>query len=340
MQVSEQIVNENKVVNVYLSKEEFAIFHKGNDRHRYKGRIVRLLSSKMLIATMLVPLAGCSVTDELYVTPSTSSIYVNVNKNGEVKNIELEDYVIGVVAAEMPASFELEALKSQAVAARTYALKRVLAGKTLESTTFNQVFYTEEEMRVLWGSDYSHYYNRIKNAVLETKDIVITHNGVIIDALYHSSNSGYTENSEDYYVDAIPYLRSVESSYDFEMNNIDEVILSTNSFKEALGITDEYLIISNINLRDSKYVSSVIINEEEFSGIRLRSVFSLKSHSFTITTMGEDIVITTKGYGHGVGMSQYGARGLAKEGKSYEQILKHYYTDVELQNVEENVLYG
>lgn len=274
----------------------------------------------------------------------TLSVSVYRMNKGEVEEVDLENYLVGVLASEMPASYELEALKAQAISARTYSIKFLLAdnkssvpaGADITDSTLQQVYKNQNELRKFWNNEnYDKYMKKITQAVNETKGMVMTYNGELIDASFFAISNGYTENSEDYWNAALPYLRSVPSPWDTKSPDYKVVKAFTNSDIELrLGVklTDQV----DIERTSSNRVSSISIGGKQFSGVEFRDALDLKSTDFSIEVEGDNVQITTKGYGHGVGMSQYGANGMAKEGKSYKEILEYYYKGVKLENLQSN----
>lgn len=266
-------------------------------------------------------------------TPTIQGKMINLKlNNGSVIQISLEDYIIGVVGAEMPASFQTEALKAQAVAARTYALSRTKNGETLTATTSHQVYKTNEQLKATWGSSFSTYYNKIKSAVEATKGEYISYNGNYIDAVYFSTSNGKTEDAVNVWGESKPYLKSVDSPWDTKVSSFSSsktLSMSTISNKLGVNLTSASQIIINSKTIGNR-VKSVTICGKEFTGVQIRTLLGLRSADFTITQSGQNIVFSTKGFGHGVGMSQYGANEMAKSGKSYRQILTHYYTGVQI----------
>ena len=262
-----------------------------------------------------------------------NNIYVSVRRSdGRVVSLELEDYVTGVVGAEMPALFSSEALKAQAVIARTYALKANSMGRVLSDNESTQSYKDNGELAGIWGGNYSSYYSKIKDAVNSTKGIYLTYNGNYIEALYHSTSNGKTEDSSNVWGNSYPYLVSVESSYD--NTNPSFSISKSFSYSELsskLGFSvngdSEFNILGYTS---GGRVSSISIDGNIFSGVSFRSMLGLRSADFDIVKNNEGVVITTRGYGHGVGMSQYGANGMGKAGYSYRDILLHYYPGVSL----------
>lgn len=256
----------------------------------------------------------------------TVTVYRN---NGKIINLELEEYVLGVVGAEMPASFNIEALKAQAILARTYALKSIKNGKKLTDTVSTQAYKDNSELQKLWKNDYTKYYEKIKKAVNETKGKVILYNNEYIDAVYHSTSNGKTENSKNVWKNSLPYLVSVDSSWDKNVKSYKkETIFEINEFCNILKLDVEELITYEIIHNETGRVRQITINNKTFSGTEFRNLLKLRSADFEIEINDEKVKVTTYGYGHGVGMSQYGANEMAKQGYSYIQILKHYYTGV------------
>ena len=251
--------------------------------------------------------------------------------NGDVLKLELEEYIVGVVAAEMPASFSVEALKSQAVVARTYALRKISRGEKLTDTVDTQAYIDIEQMKKKWGVDYSKYYNKIKDAVSKTEGEYITYQGNYINAVYHSTSNGYTEDAINVWKESFPYLKSVESGWDRNVNSYERTINKDfQNVLEIMGLNDisEIKILSR---NSSGRVDSIKVGTKTYSGVEFRNLLGLRSADFDIEITDGKLEITTRGYGHGVGMSQYGANEMAKQGYSYKQIINHYYTGVQIQ---------
>lgn len=250
-------------------------------------------------------------------------------QDGTVLKLDMEQYLRGVVGSEMPASFEMEALKAQAVAARTFVMKREFR---VDDTTRTQVYNDDEQMRNIWGKNYDTYSKRINIAVEETKGQYLTYKGNIISAVFFSGSSGKTANAEEYWENKIPYLRSVDSHWDKKEKGYEQqVSFSEDEFAKKLGFKQKIQQLGAPQYYASGYVNSITIDNIKFSGRKFRELLNLRSSSFQIKKEKQRIVITTKGYGHGIGMSQYGAQGMALEGSSYQDILKHYYTGVKIE---------
>ncbi len=272
------------------------------------------------------------VIEEILETPKEEKI-VHVLKKDKIIDLELEDYIIGVVSCEMPASFDKEALKAMAVASRTYALYKMNGKREydLTSTTKDQCYIDQRQMNDKWGKNYDKYYNIISDAVYQTAGEYLTYDGKIIIAFYFSISNGYTENSEHVFPQKLDYLISVDSKWDSKYSykkNTKE--FDIKSFLSKLKIEDSKINNISIDRYDTGRVENIIINNKKFSGTKFRSLLNLRSTDFNIEYNDKSVTIETKGYGHGVGMSQYGANAMALDGFKYDEILKHYYTGVEL----------
>lgn len=259
--------------------------------------------------------------------------YVTVyRKKGTVEQIELEEYLVGVVAAEMPASFNSEALKAQAVLARTYALKKISKGEKLTDTVSTQAYIDKNEMQKKWGNDYSKYYNKIVAAVNSTKGQVVKYNGNYIEALYHSTSNGKTESAKEVWGQDIPYLKSVDSSWDKKTSAYLKIENKEfNTLMKILGIDiDKNTNIEILSKDESGRVSKIKVEDKVYTGVEFRTLLGLRSTDFDITITDNGLEIITRGYGHGVGMSQYGANEMAKLGYNYKDIINHYYQNVKI----------
>ena len=271
-----------------------------------------------------------------------SNVLVRVKRDdGSIKKVFLEEYVTGVVAGEMPASFELEALKAQSVASRTYVLKKILNNNNSDydvvDTVINQVYLDEEELNKKWGNKYTDYINKIRTAVNETSMEYLEYNNEIVDALFFSTSNGYTEDSGVFFSNSLPYLKSVESLWDEEVASTfnSSINMSLQEFYEKLNIDYKpKLEVQILEKSDSNRVVKLKINGVEFLCKDIYNKLKLKSCDFVLTQVGNNVVIDTKGYGHGVGMSQYGAHGMAKKGYDYKKILAHYYTGTQIAKYE------
>lgn len=264
---------------------------------------------------------------------SYTGIKVTINRaNKDVINLSLEDYLIGVVAAEMPASFDEEALKAQAVVARTYTMKLINSGRTITDDVSTQVYKSDDELKMMWGAEYNKYYNKIKNAVIKTDKLCIFYKGNLIDAVYHSTSNGYTEDASMVWGNSIPYLKVVTSPWDTSTSNFfRSVDISFTELSSKLGYDfNSETIIEIISRDESGRVLNIKIGDKKYAGVQLRNLIGLRSADFDVIKNPYSITFVTRGYGHGVGMSQYGANGMAKSGYTYEQILKYYYSGVDI----------
>ncbi len=255
-----------------------------------------------------------------------------IRTNGEVLQINLEEYLVGVVAAEMPASFNSEALKAQAVVARTYTLKLLEAGKTITDDVSTQVYKNNRELQSMWKQNYNTYYNKIKNAVSSTNGMCIKYNGRLIDAVYHSTSNGYTEDSVNVWDNIVPYLKSVTSPWDTSASSfLRNEMISFDEISTKLGINfDATSLIEVISKDDSNRILKIRFNDKEYTGVEIRNMLGLRSTDFDFNITNDGVVFTTRGYGHGVGMSQYGANAMANSGYSFDKIINHYYTGVQI----------
>ena len=271
--------------------------------------------------------------EKVYTSTEPSKV-VKVNKDTNIYEMNIEEYLIGVVGCEMPALFEEEALKAGAVAARTYLLNKLENNENyiISSTTNDQCYSDENELKEKWGNNYNEYKSKIEKAVKETKDEYMTYNGEIIKAFYFSTSNGKTENVENVFGEKLDYLVSVDSNYDKNTTQFNKTIEITKSdFLKKLNLPETKEIkITNIIKNETNRIDEITINDRKFKGTKIRTLLNLRSTDFEITINEYTVKITTKGYGHGVGMSQYGANELAKLGYNYEEILKHYYTGIEL----------
>lgn len=283
-----------------------------------------------------------------------SDLVVTVYNHNTEKNMELalEDYIVGVVAAETPAAFEMEALRAQAVAARTYTLWRKFmydGGGCPEhpdaivctSHLHCQEWLSTEELKERHGNKWmKEYLPRVEEAVESTRGIIMTYNMQPIEPLYHSTSGGLTENSEDVFARSVPYLRSVSSPYEEDSPVlVDSHKIAINDFVAKIKAKHKDFkintkkVISEIKILERSKGGSIKkmkVGNKEFTGREMRELLGLRSANFSVDVKGKDLCFTTRGYGHGVGMSQWGANGMAKQGSTFGEILKHYYQGVSL----------
>ncbi|PYZ96063.1 stage II sporulation protein D [Alteribacter lacisalsi] len=268
------------------------------------------------------------------------------SQQDKIEHVDFETYVAGVVASEMPASYEEEALKAQALTARTYIVRQLTApndihvpeGADVTDTVMHQVFQNESELKERFGNNYDEMMGKIKHAVAATSGQVITYEGSPITATFFSTSNGYTENSEEYWENEIPYLRSVESPWDKSSPRFDgEKIVSYQDIQEKLGVSvsAEGSIGEVVERTTGGRVAKVRFGDKEFTGREIRDKLELDSSDFSWERHGGDLLFKTKGWGHGVGMSQFGADGMAREGKTYKEIIHHYYHNVEIESTDQ-----
>ena len=269
-------------------------------------------------------------------------------ENGQVEEVNIDEYLYGVVSSEMPANYELEALKAQAIVARTYTIYQIIhnSGKHENADIcddFNccQAWISKDERMAKWSVEEAESnWNKILEAVNSTSGKIITYNGEPINAFFHANSGGVTESSLNIWggID-YPYLKSVEtageegySQYSSEVIYSKEELL--NKIKEKypeceIDFSQENCI-EIIEYTTSGRIKTIKFGNTEIAGTEARTIFELKSTNFTFAIEGDNIKFAVTGYGHGVGMSQTGADALAKSGANYEEIIKHFYTDVEI----------
>jgi stage II sporulation protein D len=320
----------------------------------------------VVIPSVIVRGCGLSIYPP---TPQLSSfddtVKVFVVSSNEICDMQLEEYIKGVVAAEMPASFGIEALKAQAVAARTFTLRRMTAlggpGCTANPGAdictdhrHCQAWVSQDELRKRMGYiNYPVYASKIQDAVNSTRGLAATYQGNLIEAYYHAASGGATDNSEEVWSNPVPYLRGVSTEFESKEPDFREEVSFTmddlekkldTSLKEKKSTTykvagKDVQVISEekmdkpievLGVSKAGRVKEIRIGDKVFSGYTLRTLLGLASTKMTYRIAGNKVYIVTTGYGHGVGMSQYGANVMAEAGKNFEEILKHYYQDIEV----------
>lgn len=267
--------------------------------------------------------------------------------DGNTAQLKLDEYLWGVVAAEMPASFEPEALKAQAVAARTYTEAKM--GHAVEShpdadvctdITCCQAYISRKDAEQNWGDRAEEYGAKISAAVSETDALIACYNGSPIQAVFFSSAAGKTVDAVEVWGSAVPYLSGVESPEGEEVPNYHTTsIVSLDVFRAAVLANypdavlegDPSAWFSNLVPDSAGGVERMDVGGVSIAGTALRTMFGLRSTHFTVTPGEDSVTFSVTGYGHGVGMSQYGANAMAKEGKDFSEILKWYYTGVTLE---------
>ena len=271
---------------------------------------------------------------------SDETITVKRVSSGKVEQVDLFDYVVCATASEMPPSYEKEAIKAQALAVYSYALylknnpvneKNDLS----DDPSVHQAYSSRDELKKKWGESYEENISKIEEAVKEVYGKYLTYDGKLIKPAFFALSNGRTNSAKDVWGNDVPYFQSVTSDYDklsasfnssfeFEESELCELLneISDSKIKE--------ISIDECVTNASGYVKSIEISGERFTGEEIRSALSLRSGTFTVEQNGDTLKFTCSGYGHGVGMSQYGANCMAKNGSSYQEILKHYYSGIEI----------
>ncbi len=302
----------------------------------------------MVILVLLLPL----ILIKCDTKPKGITVRLYLKDEKKIIPLELEEYIKGVVAAEMPAEFHLEALKAQAVAARTVTIKRLkqfggpgyqaVQGADLsDDINDSQAWLGKKDVLKKWGLfNYYAYWRKISRAVEETSGLIITFEGKPIDAVYHSTSGPKTENSEDVWGVFQTYLRSVQCPFDkHSPRYFQEMTFSFTELQSRLGVDTDFPFLSNsfiriINYTASGRVKNIWIGGRVYQGKEIRSLLGLNSTLFTCeVSTNNKVVFKTIGYGHGVGLCQYGADGLGKLGKEYQDIIRYYYQGVKIQKL-------
>lgn len=289
---------------------------------------------------------------------ANQTIRVKMSKTGEIIAMDINDYLRGVVASEMPAAYNIEALKAQAVVARTYTYKKMeehADGENADICDYFghcQAFYTKEKLMEIWtGRGFDDktridYWNKINEAVVSTYNEVITYNGEYIKAFFHASSPVKTEDvSQIWGGIQMPYLISVESTeYEDYSNRYSQVTISYEELEKKIkeNINSKFSIKDVDNIKINSYTTSgrvkdILVGNLIISAEKLRTIFGLRSTLFEMEVTEKNITFKVTGYGHGVGLSQVGSNYLADKGSTYNQIINHYYTGVEIIKLKENI---
>ncbi|GAX89634.1 stage II sporulation protein D [Effusibacillus lacus] len=313
----------------------------------YKPIIGMLVITLVLMIAIPAGLAGLlsktgsrNGESRLQAAPDDMKIKIYLKEQKQVVELPLEEYVKGVVAAEMPVTFSMEALKAQAIAARTNAVRRIqknlLTPEGAHITDDHrdvQAYSSDEKLKKRWGVfEYQFNLNKIAQAVNETRGQILSYNGEPIDALFFSASNGKTENSQDYWGRPLPYLRSVDSPWDKQTKYMEGTkSIPLEEFHRLLGIpsavtaANQNQTIQVLETSATNRVKKIRVAGITITGPQFRETLGLASTDFSWKVEGSTITFTTRGNGHGVGMSQYGAEGMAKEGKQAHEILSHFY---------------
>ena len=315
--------------------------------------VVPLIPAKML-TDKAEPEEKPELPEEVIETeiPAEEKYYhVLDTETGDILRVSVRDYLIGAVGAEMPATFEEEALKAQAVAAHTYAERQAeLSDRRpeLKGADFSddasqyQAFYTKEELRKLYDNKFDEYYAKLERAVDAVLNEVIIYQDEPIIAAFHALSGGKTESARNVWGSEVAYLQSVESPADknapqFEQSvsyTAEEVKAMLTASREGLFLgTDTEHWFGEPEYSEAGTVMQIAVGTSIFTGQELRNIFSLRSAVFSIRYEDKKFIFTTKGYGHDVGMSQYGANAMAAEGADYKKILAYYYPETEIKKI-------
>ena len=309
----------------------------------------------VIVVSALFSLKKDGGVKEMYTLNLPETISVYYKEEGDSKETDLEDYVICVVSAEVPASFHKEAIKAQAVAARTYIYnkyKKFTENPSLAPDEHKDAvvctdymhccaYYSKEKLKEIHGEEWlKKYYDKIVDCVMETKGEIIIYEGEPITASFHASSGGCrTENSGDVWSSYLPYLVSVESPKEDKREGYNTIVtVSCEDFKtkvnekypEAQLTDDRNTWIGDISYTEGNSVNQIKIGNTYIKGTEMRSLFGLKSACFELSMLNDSITFNVHGSGHGVGMSQHGANIMANDGKGYIDILKWYYTGVDV----------
>src|SRR5690554_91480 len=290
--------------------------------------------------------------NEIIIKPINQDLEIKMydHRKGQLVTMALEDYLVGVIAGEMPASYELEALKAQAVAARTRTISQMksFGGRGCDkaqgadicsSYAHCQEWVSKETMEKNWASDYEKYLSRVQEAVYSTRGEVMTYQGEPIEVFYYSTSYGKTEDAGEVFSHSLPYYQVVESTGEEDAPRFyDSVSFSNKEFAKIFEENyktklDPNKLASQVKIRS--YTESGRVKTISLAGVTLKStdfrmMYGLNSTDFTLEFGKDSVTIKTKGFGHGVGMSQVGADRMAKRGSDYKQILKHYYRGVSI----------
>ena len=275
-------------------------------------------------------------------------VKVENTADGNIVEMNLDDYLLGVVSAEMPANYEIEALKAQAVVARTYTLYTIMHsqnkhgdGVICTSSSCCQAWMSKEDRMQKWDNDKKEeYWNKVEEAVYSTSGEVIEYNGEVIDAFFHANSGGKTEIPANVWGGTeFPYLQSIETSGEEEYSQYSsEVVVLKKDFESSVKSKYKDFSIdwnSEAPITISEYtdggrVKFIKIGNKILSGVEVRAIFGLKSANFSYSIEGDSIKFSVTGYGHGVGLSQTGADSMAKKGANYKEIISHFYTNIEI----------
>ncbi len=316
----------------------------GGHRVRSLNAIIRLLLIILLVLTPLILLKKIAPPTQNYLP--TIPITLLSKSEGKIYHTDLENYLVGVVAAEMPANFEIDALKAQTIAARTLAVQRLkrFGGRGCghypgvdfcDDPSENQAWQSVSELKTKWGEDFPRLYAKISRAVRGTSGIIMTYHKKPIDALFHSTCGVGTADASEIWHHQVPYLQGVNCGFDSQSPRyMSQIKYSWSELARRLQIPLSRLKTIRIRQRSSRgRVLWISVDKSLYSGENFRKALALNSTCFTCSASRNDVTFNTIGYGHGVGMCQYGANGMAKQGYTYLQILYHYYQGIQLSRI-------
>lgn len=316
-----------------------------NMRQAVLTGLVSLLFAAVLPTALLEPVKQTEQVSVMIEEPNKQAETTLLLDTGmAVEEIPLEEYLVGVILSEMPVSFPVEAFKAQAVAARTFALRQMEGGKHEQwdlcaDSSCCQAWSSREELEEKFGLQFEEAWEMASQAVSETLGQVMTYDGNLIDAVYFSCAGGRTEDALAVWGSEVPYLQSVWSQEEAAGQAYEsQVVMTREEFCAKMAEADQTLVLTGnaeqwfgqTTRTRGGGVSTMEIGGRTFSGTKLRGVLGLRSTCFTVCVQEDNIVFQVQGYGHRVGMSQYGAATMALSGMDYRQILSHYYTGIEI----------
>lgn len=293
-----------------------------------KRNLILVIIAVFVIMTVL---SSCSYGEQQ--APATTETFETISMDVpemvtlEGQTMTMDEYVAGVVAAELQSWFHPETFRVFAIAARTNAVKQINSGKELINSTSFQCFYSQEELKEIYGDNFEDYYQKFMSAATSTHNMVIVDgNAKPIDALYHALSSGKTEDSKFVTGHEVSYLKGVESPWDKQCSDYQDIRFISYEKLEDMGFTNPKFKV--LSYTDNGNVHMYEVCGEQYTATDLMYKLRLKSSAFEVAYKDEGIEFTTYGFGHGLGISSYGAEGMAKEGYTYLEIISYYYTDV------------
>lgn len=292
----------------------------------FSGDKVSLIQNDVILATIYLSDYDVNHHRKIEMIDATNHKLISKNSLDLIEQLKLEEYIFGVVSGEMPAIFQEEALKAQAVIARTYAMKQISRKLPIRNFNSTQIYRDKNYLKEIWGNHYDEYRTKILKAIRDTEHEVIKFEGDYIDSYYHLASNGKTEDSSNVLKLAYPYLVSVDSSFELDFSNVGYRVVPNDYLSKLLNVpihenTEIELLMKTIGHR----VKYIRFGDKVFDGLLLARRLGLNSNDFSVSIGRNATTFTTRGYGHGLGLSKYGAEGMAKSGYNYYQILNHYY---------------